>query len=87
MRRVQDINEDQKTYIELQTEFCAIQENLNSVRALYDFKEKLEQSEDRQAKEVLVDVYNLLEFKKAPMTCSAKSEITPIKRPSSGWVH
>ena len=36
----------------------------DSVRALYTFKEKLELSEDKQAKEVLVDVYDLLDFKK-----------------------
>ena len=33
-------------------------------RQLYAFKEELEQSEDRQAKEVLVDVYDRLDFKK-----------------------
>ena len=38
--------------------------NPDSVRALYTFKEKLELSEDKQAKEVLVDVYDLLDFKK-----------------------
>ena len=32
--------------------------------ALYAFKEELEQSEDKQAKEVLVDVDDLLDFKK-----------------------
>ncbi len=38
--------------------------NPDSVRALYTFKEKLEQREDKQAKAVLVDVYDLLDFKK-----------------------
>ena len=38
--------------------------NPDSVRALYTFKEELEQSEEQQAKEVLVDVYDLLDFKK-----------------------
>ena len=42
----------------------ATNEGPDSVRALYTFKEELEQSEDQQAKEVLVDVYDLLDFKK-----------------------
>ena len=58
------MNEYQKTYIALQKQFRVTQGNPDSVRALYDFKEKLEQAEDRQAKEVLVDVYDLLDFKK-----------------------
>ena len=48
-------------------------------------RRKLEQSEDRQAKEVLVDVYDLLDFKKDAYELLCKSEIVPIKRPSSGW--
>ena len=58
------MNEYLKQYIELQKQFRETEGNPDSVRALYTFKEKLEQSEDKQAKEVLVDVYDLLDFKK-----------------------
>ena len=58
------MNEYLKQYIELQKQFRETKGNPDSVRALYTFKEKLEQSEDKQAKEVLVDVYDLLDFKK-----------------------
>lgn len=58
------MNEYLKQYIELQKQFRETEGNPDSVRALYAFKEELEQSEDRQAKEVLVDVYDLLDFKK-----------------------
>ena len=65
------MNEYLKEYIELQKQFRETKGNPDSVRALYTFKEKLELSEDKQAKEV--------------PNCSAKSEIVPIKRHSSGW--
>ena len=58
------MTEYQKTYIDLKKQFVATNEGPDSVRALYTFKEELEQSEDQQAKEVLVDVYDLLDFKK-----------------------
>ena len=58
------MNEYRKQYIELQKQFRAAKGDPDSVRALYTFKEKLEQSGDNQAKEVLVDVYDLLDFKK-----------------------
>ena len=58
------MTEYQKTYIELKKQFVATNEGSDNVRALYTFKEELEQSEDQQAKEVLVDVYDLLDFKK-----------------------
>ena len=58
------MNEYLKQYIELQKQFRETKGNPDSVHALYTFKEKLEQSEDKQAKEVLVDVYDLLDFKK-----------------------
>lgn len=58
------MNEYLKEYIELQKQFRETKGNPDSVRALYVFKEELEQSEDKQAKEVLVDVYDLLDFKK-----------------------
>ena len=56
------MTEYQKTYIELKKQFSATDGGPDSVRALYAFKEKLELSEDKQAKEVLVDVYDLLDF-------------------------
>ena len=58
------MNEYRKQYIDLQKQFRASKGDPDSVLALYTFKEKLEQSEDNQAKEVLVDVYDLLDFKK-----------------------
>ena len=81
------MNEYLKQYIKLQKPFRVTQGNPDSVCALYAFKDELEQSEDKQAKEILVDVYDLLGFKKAPTTCSARSETAPIKRSSSGWAH
>lgn len=59
------MNEYLKKYIELKKQFEQTQGGPESVRALYAFKEELEQSEDKQAKEVLVNVYNLLDFKKS----------------------
>ena len=79
------MTEYQKTYIELKKQFSKTDGGPDSVRALYAFKEELEQNEDPQAKEVLVDVYDLLVFKRMPTSSSAKLEIAPIKRPSSGW--
>ena len=79
------MNEYLKRYIQLKKQFVATNEGPDSVRALYTFKEELEQSEDQQAKEVLVDVYDYWTSRRMPMNCSAKSEIVPIKRPSSGW--
>lgn len=58
------MNEYLKQYIELQKQFRKTEGDPDSVRALYTFKEKLEHSEDKQAREVLVDVYDLLDFKK-----------------------
>ena len=43
------MTEYQKTYIELKKQFVATNEGPDSVRALYIFKEELEQSEDQQA--------------------------------------
>lgn len=45
------MNEYLKEYIELQKQFRETKGNPDSVRALYTFKEKLELSEDKQAKE------------------------------------
>ena len=58
------MNEYLTRYIELKKQFVTTNEGPDSVRALYTFKEELERSEDKQAKEVLVDVYDLLDFKK-----------------------
>ena len=58
------MNEYLKQYIELQKQFREKKGKADSVRALYAFKEELEQSEDAQAKEVLVYVYDLFERKK-----------------------
>lgn len=58
------MNEYLKRYIELKKQFTADNGGPDSVRALYAFKEELEQNEDKQAREVLVDVYDLLDFKK-----------------------
>ena len=53
-----------ETYIELKKQFVASDSGPDSVRALYAFKEELEQTEDKQDKEVLMGVYDLLDFKK-----------------------
>ena len=42
------MTEYQKTYIELKKQFVATNEGPDNVRALYTFKEELEQSEDQQ---------------------------------------
>ena len=48
------MNEYLKKYIELKKQFSAADGGPDSVRAFYGFKGELEQSGDRQAKEVLV---------------------------------
>ena len=48
------MNEYLKQYIKLQKPFRVTQGNPDSVCALYAFKDELEQSEDKQAKEILV---------------------------------
>ena len=53
-----------ETYIELKKQFVASDSGPDSVRTLYAFKEELEQTEDKQDKEVLMGVYDLLDFKK-----------------------
>ncbi len=58
------MNEYLKQYIELQKQFHTTEGGIDSIRALYAFKEELEQVEDRKAKEVLVNVYDLMDFKK-----------------------
>ena len=62
---VKFMNEYLKKYIELQKKFNEPKGKSESIRALHAFKEELEQMEDPQAKEVLVNVYNLLDYKKS----------------------
>jgi len=59
------MNEYQKLYAKLKKQFEQSDGNSESVIALYALKEKLEQSDDNQAKEVLVYVYDLLNYKKS----------------------
>ena len=59
------MNEYLKKYIELLKKFNEPKGKSESVRTLDGFKEELEQMEDLQAKEVLVNVYNLLDYKKS----------------------
>lgn len=79
------MNEYLKKYIELQKKFHEPKGKSDSVHALHAFQEELEQTEDPQAKEVLVNVYHLLDYKNAPMICSVKSEINAIRRFSNVW--
>ncbi len=58
------MTEYQKIYIALKKQFEKTDGAPESIRALYSFKEKLEQTGDRNAKGILVDVYDLLDFKK-----------------------
>ena len=58
------MNEFIRQYIELKKQFKETKGSTDTVIALYAFKEKLEQSTDKEAREVLVDVYDLLDFKK-----------------------
>ncbi len=59
------MNGYQSLYIELKNQFEKSDGAPDSVTALYALKEELEQSEDEQAKEVLVQVYDLLNYKKS----------------------
>ena len=58
------MSEYQKRYIELKKEFEQTDGAPESICALYAFKEELEQTEDMEAKNILVYVYDLLDFKK-----------------------
>lgn len=59
------MNKYLKYYIELKKQFEITNGDPDSVRALYALKSDLEMSEDAEAKTVLVDVYELLCFKKS----------------------
>ena len=58
------MNEYQEKYIALKKQFEQSKGDSVSVTALYDFKERLEVCEEKEAKEVLVNVYDLLNYKK-----------------------
>lgn len=58
------MNAYQEKYIALKKQFEQSKGDSFSVTALYDFKESLEESEAIAAKEVLVNVYDLLNYKK-----------------------
>ena len=58
------MNEYQEKYIALKKQFEQSKGDSFSVTALYDFKERLEVCEEKEAKEVLVNVYDLLNYKK-----------------------
>lgn len=81
------MNEYLKKYIELKKRFSAADGGPDSVRALYGFKKELEQSGDRQAKEVLVDVYDLLDSRRTPTTCFHGSGTVQTGRSSNVWAH
>ena len=59
------MNKYLKRYIELKEQFELTNGDPDSVRALYTLKSDLEMSEDAVAKTVLIDVYELLCFKKS----------------------
>ena len=59
------MNEYLQRYIDLKKVYYQTEGSPDSVRALYDFKEELERREDERAREVLVDVYDLLDYKKS----------------------
>lgn len=58
------MNEYLKKYIELKKQFSVTDGGPDCICALYKFKEELEQNENKQAREVLVDVYDMLDLKK-----------------------
>ena len=58
------MNAYQEKYVALKKQFEQSKGDSVSVTALYDFKESLEESEAIAAKEVLVNVYDLLNYKK-----------------------
>ena len=78
------MNEYLKKYIELKKQFSVTDGGPECICALYKFKEELEQSENKQAREVLVDVYDMLDLKKMHIICSVKLVIYLIKRHLNG---
>ena len=58
------MNAYQEKYVALKKQFEQSKGDSFSVTALYDFKERLEVCEEKEAKEVLVNIYDLLNYKK-----------------------
>ena len=58
------MNDYQKLYIERKKQFEQSDGNKESVIALYKLKDELEKIDSNDAKEVLVNVYDLLNYKK-----------------------
>ena len=69
-------------YIALQKAFWDSDGGAASILALYEFKDELEKCGETEAKPVLVDVYELLELKRAPASYSAKFAIRRIESSS-----
>ena len=77
------MNEFQRQYIECSKRYRE-KEDADSVRALYALKEALEAETAPEAKRVLVDVYDLLDFKKSAYelfsALASKSDRKDLKR-------
>ena len=77
------MNEFQRQYIECSKRYRE-KEDADSVRALYALKESLEAESAPEAKRVLVDVYDLLDFKKSAYelfsALASKSDRKDLKR-------
>ena len=77
------MNEFQRQYIECSKRYRE-KEDADSVRALYVLKEALEAETAPEAKRVLVDVYDLLDFKKSAYelfsALASKSDRKDLKR-------
>ena len=77
------MNEFQRQYIECSKRYRE-KEDADSVRALYVLKESLEAESAPEAKRVLVDVYDLLDFKKSAYelfsALASKSDRKDLKR-------
>lgn len=89
------MNEYQKMYIELKKQFENSDGSPQSVTGLYELKEQLEKSDEKQAKEVLVNVYDLLDYKRDayellksicdPSDIKAKKRLGKMKEYSENW--
>ena len=89
------MNEYQKMYIELKKQFENSDGSPESVTGLYELKEQLEESDEKQAKEVLVNVYDLLDYKRDayellksicdPSDIKAKKRLGKMKGYSENW--
>lgn len=89
------MNEYQKMYIELKKQFKQSDGSLENVTALYKLKVQLEKSEEKQVKEVLVNVQDLLDYKKDayepleticnPSDMKARKQLGKIKQYAENW--